>query len=186
MWRIPDQYSEIPKLDTQTLSWYVLSLTTLDKLEYVLRLVKEDHPENILWIPIYKEHKRLREQSNQIILVDKLIYPSYAFVGVKKNIVDIAKLATQLSNNGYGELLRPQIFPHELEQAVQVAYTMNESLRENKFKKGTNVMLTSGAFMGVTAEVVEAKKNRVLLSASMGNKEIQIEVFVTDIIKVEN
>jgi len=169
--------------DFKNFKWYIVfvgQLKNVDTLEYIC---KERNIHAIIWSPVFQEYHRT---SSGLVLVDKLLYPGYVFVG----LADPQKfelLSYELSEERKGFLLgnfTNYLTREELEMIVQEAIKHSEapSLETFHVQKGDIVIINSGPFTGMQGKVLDVdQKGRVKLKIFFMNTEVDAIVPGADV-----
>lgn len=183
MWTIPEVFTKIPQVNINDYQWYVISFKTFKKLKLIQAVISSYDSDNILWIPVHDELKRIQSQRNQVITIDKPNYPNYGFIGIHSDVTDINILRTEINYTFFAEILKGHVFPDEMKRVFEEAYKIISKTKEPNFKVGSTVFLASGVFYGTKAKILSVKGLKVYLEVLLGQNTIKICTNVMDIIK---
>lgn len=186
MFKIPPRFKSVPAIDKlQEMFWYVAYIGVPKNLLVIeSSLNKCGIPEYALWVPVYQEYTRLR---NHMLLVDMLIYPGYAFVGLRsksdvRNIRGHLKGESEGKCGVLGEGL-DGITKDEMRQVLSVCTNYSSYDKPlSAVKAGDHVIIAYGPLAGIPAEVKSVRQNgKVSLLAFFLNREITVETNIMDI-----
>lgn len=186
MWTIPEVFTKIPQVKIEDYRWYVISFRTFKKLKLINSIVSGYDSDNILWIPVHDELKRVTSQRDQVITIDKPNYPNYGFIGIHSDITDINKLRSEINSTLFADVLDGSVFPDEMKRVFEESYKIISKNKEPNFKVGSTVLLASGVLYGTKAKIISINGTKVCLEVAMGQNVIQVCTSIMDIIKYNN
>ena len=175
---------KLPSLDAlYNLKWYVVFVGTLTNINSIESLTNQKtFKDSIVWAPTFQEYCKLR---SHLILVDRLIYPGYIFVGFV-NDHQLASFLKKVSAERKGTLLGDGVvclLPDEVKDVFSVAVKYSTAPKVMfDVKPGDHVTISSGPLSGLPAQVRDIKPSGdVTLTVFFLSRELTVKTTILDI-----
>ena len=184
MIKLSTRVKKVPSLESlQYLHWYVVFIGTSNNIISIENILKtNDIPNGIVWAPTFQEYHKFR---SHLILVDRLLYPGYVFLGIETT-AQLGAFLKDLSNESKGLLLGEGsvcLTQEELTDVLEVVHRLSEiPTMTYDIHPGDQVTISSGPLSGLPATVTDVEvTGATTLKVFFLSRELTVKTSVLDI-----
>jgi len=184
MIKIASNVKQLPTLTNLTsLNWYVLFIGTVNNLSGITTLLENTCSQaNRLWVPTYQEYCKYH---SHVILVDRLVYPGYSFIGFSDNL-QLGMFLHEIGQTHKGVILGDGLSSLSKEEIQNILEISSKFIDTPKvmfdIKVGDQVIISSGPLTGLPATITELKASgNVTLRVFFLSRELTVRTSVLDI-----